>query len=54
MKPLQRVIYNPRNAEMRVEQITNIKWENGKYNFTDIPCKSLLVSSIKCTTPTSH
>ena len=31
MKPLQRVIYNPRNAEMRVEQITNIKWENGKY-----------------------
>ena len=42
MKPLQRVIYNPRNAEMRVEQITNIKWENGKYNFTDIPLTQLI------------
>ena len=42
MKPLQRVIYNPRNAEMRVEQITNIKWENGKYNFTDIPLQELI------------
>lgn len=46
MKPLQRVIYNPRNAEMRVEQITNIKWENGKYNFTDIPLQELILSLI--------
>ena len=30
------------NAEMRVEQITNIKWENGKYNFTDIPLQELI------------
>ena len=42
MKPLQKVIYNPNNAETRIEQIANIKWENGKYNFTDIPLQELI------------
>ena len=42
MKPLQKVIYNPNNAETTVEQIANIKWENGKYNFTDIPLQELI------------
>ncbi len=42
MKPLQKVIYNPSNAETRIEQIANIKWENGKYNFTDIPLQELI------------
>ena len=34
MKPLQKVIYNP--------SIANIKWDNGKYNFTDIPLQELI------------
>lgn len=42
MKPLQKVIYNPSNAETKIEQIANIKWENGKYNFTDIPLQELI------------
>ena len=42
MKPLQKVIYNPGNAETRIEQIADIKWENGKYNFTDIPLQELI------------
>lgn len=42
MKPLQRVIYNPDNAQTSIEKITNIKWENGKYNFTDIPLQELI------------
>lgn len=42
MKPLQKIIYNPFNAETTVEQIANIKWENGKYNFTDIPLPKLI------------
>lgn len=42
MKPLQKVLYNPSNAETKIEQIANIKWENGKYNFTDIPLQELI------------
>ncbi|MEY8686953.1 FecR family protein [Bacteroides sp. AN502(2024)] len=42
MKPLQKVVYNPNNAETKIEQIANIKWENGKYNFTDIPLQELI------------
>ena len=42
MKPLQKMIYNSLNAQTRIEQIANIKWENGKYNFTDIPLLELI------------
>ncbi len=42
MKPLQKMIYNPTNAETRIEPIANIKWENGKYNFIDIPLQELI------------
>lgn len=42
MKPLQKVIYNPSNAKTKVERIANIKWDNGKYNFTDIPLQELI------------
>lgn len=42
MKPYQRMIFNPENAQMRVERIANIRWENGKYNFTDIPLQELV------------
>lgn len=42
MKPLQKMIYNSLNAQTRIEQIANIKWENGKYNFKDIPLQELV------------
>ena len=42
LKPLQRVTYKPNNAEMKIEQIANIRWENGKYNFTDVPLQKLI------------
>lgn len=42
MKPLQKMIYNPTNAETKIEPIANIKWENGKYNFIDIPLQELI------------
>lgn len=42
MKPMQRVIYNPVKAETKIEKVANIKWENGKYNFTDIPLQELI------------
>lgn len=42
MKPLQKVTYNPDNAQTSIKQIANIKWENGKYNFTDIPLQELI------------
>lgn len=42
MQPLQKIIYNSLNAQTRIEQIANIKWENGKYNFTDIPLQELV------------
>lgn len=42
MKPMQRVIYNPAKAETKIEKVANIKWENGKYNFTDIPLQELI------------
>lgn len=42
MQPFQRVIFNQENAQVRVERIANIRWENGKYNFTDIPLQELV------------
>lgn len=36
MRPLQKMTYNSINAKTTIEQIANIKWENGKYNFTEI------------------
>lgn len=42
MKPLQKVIYNSVNAETTIEEVANIKWENGKYNFTDVPLQELI------------
>lgn len=42
MQPLQKVTYNVENAQTQIEQIANIKWENGKYNFKDIPLVQLI------------
>lgn len=42
MEPLHKMTYNSINAHTRIEKIANIKWENGKYNFTDIPLQELI------------
>lgn len=42
MKPLQKMIYNPSNAQIEIQQIENINWENGKFNFIDIPLPKLI------------
>lgn len=42
MKPFQKLTYNPQNAETQVNQIANIHWEDGKYNFTDVPLQELI------------
>ena len=40
--PLHKIIYNSEKAETRVQTIANISWENGRYNFTDIPLPQLI------------
>lgn len=42
MKPLQKMIYNPSTAQTEIKEIINIKWENGKYKFTDAPLADLI------------
>ena len=42
MKPLQKVTYYPNKAQIQIENIKNIDWENGKYNFTGIPLAQLI------------
>ena len=42
MKPLQRVTYNVDNAQTQIENISNISWENGRYNFEDVPLTQLI------------
>lgn len=42
MKPLQKLIYNPSTAQTEIEEIINIKWEDGKYKFTDVPLTELI------------
>ena len=42
MQPLQKVTYNVDNAQTQIENISNISWENGRYNFTDIPLQELI------------
>ena len=42
MQPLQRVTYNVDNAQTQIENISNISWENGRYNFEDVPLTQLI------------
>ena len=42
MKPLQKVLYNPNNAQTEITEIYNVNWENGKYNFKDTPLVQLI------------
>ena len=42
MQPLQKVTYNVDNAQTQIENISNISWENGRYNFEDVPLPQLI------------
>lgn len=42
MKPLQKITYYPEKSQIQIEKIENISWENGRYNFTDIPLNRLI------------
>lgn len=42
MQPLQKVLYNPNNAQTKITEIYNVNWENGKYNFKDTPLPQLI------------
>lgn len=42
MKPLQKMIYNPSTAQTEIKEITDLKWENGKYKFIDTPLTDLI------------
>lgn len=34
--------YNVDNAQTQIENISNISWENGRYNFEDVPLTQLI------------
>lgn len=42
MSPLQKLTYNPENKKVELSTIPDIKWESGKYVFTDIQTDFLL------------
>lgn len=42
MKPLQKIIYNPTNAQTELTDVSNLNWENGKYTFTNTPLQKLI------------
>lgn len=40
--PSQKVIYNIKESEVKIEQISDMDWKDGKYNFTDIPLEKFI------------
>lgn len=42
MHPLQKLTYNLENSQTQIEDIANISWENGRYNFKDVPLVQLI------------
>lgn len=40
--PQHKVIYNSDNAQIHIQEIANIHWENGNYNFKDTPLQELI------------
>lgn len=42
LKPLHELEYNPKSGESRLNRIENVKWENGRYDFTEINLKHLI------------
>lgn len=42
LNPLHELEYNPKSGESRLNRIENVKWENGRYDFTEINLKHLI------------
>lgn len=42
MEPLHELDYNPQNAEIHLNRIENVKWNNGRYDFMEIDLKRLI------------
>ena len=42
MRPLQKLTYDLENSQTQIEDIANISWENGRYNFKDVPLVQLI------------
>ncbi len=42
MSPSQKVMYNPNNAQTLVENVMDINWKDGRYNFKETPLSQLI------------
>lgn len=42
MLPLQKLTYNSMDSQTQIDNIANISWENGRYNFKDVPLAQLI------------
>lgn len=42
MKPMEKIIYDLETANIVLEKVEHIKWENGRYLFTDITLEQLI------------
>ena len=42
MSPSQKVMYNPNNAQTLVENVMDINWKDGRYNFKETPLPQLI------------
>lgn len=42
MRPLQKLTYNPVDSQSQISDIANISWEDGRYNFKDVPLTQLI------------
>ena len=42
MNPLDKIIYDPETADITMEKVEHMNWENGRYLFTDITLAQLI------------
>lgn len=42
MRPLQILTYDSTNAQTQIDDIVNVSWENGRYNFKNVPLTRLI------------
>lgn len=42
MKPMEKIIYDPKTVEVTLEKVEHMNWDNGRYQFTDIMLEQLI------------
>ena len=42
MKPMQKMVYNPTNAQTEIRNIIHVNWKDGKFHFKDVPLQQLI------------